>query len=91
MTPPTVVNKKTDKYDIFIGRPSEYGNPFIVGKNGNRERVIHLFRKYFLQKPNLDELLITLEGKRLGCFCKPEACHGDVLVELFIERFCNER
>ena len=23
-----------------------------------------------------------LKGKVLGCFCKPKACHGDVLVEL---------
>ena len=26
--------------------------------------------------------LISMKGKRLGCWCYPDACHGDVLLEL---------
>lgn len=89
--PPLVVNKKTDKFDVYIGRGSKWGNPFIIGKNGDRDKVISLYRRYILKQQHLLDALGELEGKRLGCFCKPEACHGDVLVELFKERFNNER
>jgi len=41
-----------------------------------------MFREYILQKPELLECLPELDGKILGCFCKPKACHCDVLAEL---------
>lgn len=31
-----------------------------------------------LRELTLDEL----KGKTLGCWCKPECCHGDVLINL---------
>jgi hypothetical protein len=78
-----VVNLRKEKYDVYIGRPSEWGNPF---QDGPRQENIENYRKYILTQPKLLVNLYKLKGKRLGCFCKPKACHGDVLVEL-IEQY----
>ena len=29
---------------------------------------------------------MELEGKELGCWCKPSPCHGDILIKLLKER-----
>jgi len=81
-----VVNKMVQEYDVFIGRPSKWGNPFVIGRDGTREEVIEKYRAYILKKPELLACLVELKGKTLGCFCKPLPCHGDVLVELIKER-----
>ena len=66
----------------YIGRPSKWGNPFVVGRDGTREEVVAKYRVYILQKPELLADLPELAGRELGCWCVPLACHGDVLVEL---------
>ncbi len=81
-----VVNCRRQRYDIYIGRPSKWGNPYVIGKDGNREDVIKKYRQYILRRPDLLAALPELVGKRLGCYCKPLPCHGDVLVELVKER-----
>jgi len=78
----TVVNKYKSDYDVYIGRPSKWGNPFIVGKDGTLEEVIAKYKNRLLKNKELMASLHELKGKRLGCFCKPKLCHGDVLVEL---------
>ncbi len=77
-----VVHCKKENYDIYIGRPSKWGNPFREGKDGTRKEVINKYRKYILSNKDLMNSLGELEGKILGCWCKPKACHGDILVEL---------
>jgi hypothetical protein len=77
-----VVHCKKEKYDVYIGRPSKWGNPFEIGKDGTRTEVIEKFRNYITSSPELLRQLPELEGKTLGCWCKPSPCHGDVLVEL---------
>lgn len=77
-----VVNCNTESYDIYIGRPSKWGNPFKIGKDGTRKEVIEKYRDYILSNKELMDSLHELEGKTLGCWCKPKACHGDILVEL---------
>ncbi len=76
-----VVNLRKEKYDVYIGRGSKWGNPFIMGKDGNREEVIEKYKKYITKSYLLNDLE-ELRGKILGCFCKPKACHGDILIEL---------
>ena len=76
-----VVNLRKNKYDVYIGRGSKWGNPFKIGRDGNREEVIEKYREYIMQSGLLSHLE-ELRNKTLGCFCKPLACHGDVLVEL---------
>jgi hypothetical protein len=78
-----VVNRKVEMFDVSIGRDSKWGNPFFIGAEGNtREAVIAKYRSYLLCRPDLLAALEELRGKRLGCFCAPAECHGDVLVEL---------
>lgn len=77
-----VVHCKKEKYDVYIGWPSKWRNPFIIGRDGTREEVIEKYREYIMQRPDLLSDLHKLKGKVLGCWCKPKPCHGDVLVEL---------
>lgn len=77
-----VVHCKKEHYDVYIGRPSKWGNPFAIGKDGTRKEVIEKYRQYILSNEKLMKDLPELEGKVLGCWCKPKACHGDVLKEL---------
>ena len=78
----TVVHCKKHPYDVYIGRPSKWGNPFAIGQDGTRDEVIEKYRQYILASPELMADLEELKGKRLGCWCRPLPCHGDVLVEL---------
>lgn len=81
--------------DVYIGRAcymggwmlaeSEWHNPFKVG-NYSRQQSIEKFEEYIRANSQLMARLGELEGKRLGCWCKPEACHGDVLVKLVEEQ-----
>lgn len=81
-----VVNKHTAAYDVYIGRGSVWGNPFIIGTDGSRVEVIAKYEAMLRQNEGLLSQLHTLTGKRLGCFCKPYTCHGDVLIKLMTER-----
>lgn len=84
-----VVHCKKEPYDVYIGRPSIWGNPF-SHKEGtkakcivdNREHAVELYRKHLMDNPKLLAKLPELKGKVLGCWCSPLACHGDVLAEL---------
>ena len=82
MTKTSVVHCKKSKYDIYIGRPSMWGNPFILGRDGNRDDVVDKYKDWIKGRPDLLERINTLRGKRLGCFCSPNRCHGDTLAEL---------
>lgn len=84
-----VVHCKKEKYDVYIGRPSKWGNPFshkddtkAKFKTATREEAVASFRTYLLTNPDLLAALPELRGKTLGCWCSPQACHGDVLLEL---------
>lgn len=76
-----VVHCRRSPYNVYIGRPSKWGNPFSIGPDGTREMVIEKYREY-LYKSGLIHDIEELRGKILGCWCKPKPCHGDVLVEL---------
>jgi len=81
-----VVNLRQEPYDIYIGRGGPWGNPFKISTRCSRAEVIEQYRAYITKRlasePELWGKLRALRGKRLGCFCKPLPCHGDVLVEL---------
>lgn len=97
----TTVDMRVSDYDIRIDRASEWGNPFHIGIDGSREEVIQKYKEWVIKQPHLMRGLKTLIGKRLGCWCSPNLCHGDVLVELidgivepegfdFFAEFANE-
>lgn len=84
---PRVLNKYTDfipAASVFIGRPSKYGNPFVIGQHGTRSEVIAMYRTW-LTPELIAEAQEELKGRDLVCFCSPKACHGDVLLELLRE------
>jgi len=85
-----VVHIHKEKYDVYIGRSGKgqdgyFGNPYVIGKDGTREDVIMAYSIYFEQRINRDPEFRTrieaLRGETLGCFCTPQACHGDVIAE----------
>jgi len=80
-----VVHCKKDSYDVYIGRPSKWGNPFAVGIDGTRQEVIDKYERYIRNKPELLNDLKELKGKVLGCWCAPQPCHGNVLIKLIEE------
>ena len=81
--PPTcVVNCRTEPCDVFIGRATKWGNPYRLGVDGNREEILRRYRRWIMRRPVLLRSLEELRGKRLGCICAPNPCHGDVLAEL---------
>ena len=71
---------------VYIGRGSKWGNPFRIGRDGSRSEVIAKYRRWLwaeIQAGRVDLAeLAALHGKTLGCWCAPEACHGDILSEL---------
>lgn len=79
------------KRDNTIPPPPEegcFGNPFYLKDPDNdreREIVINNYRAYFYNliehSPAFKDAVLSLKGKRLGCFCAPKPCHGDVIVE----------
>lgn len=77
-----VVHCKRAAHDVYIGRPSKWGNPFVIGRDGTRDDVIARYEAWLLEQPELLAALPELAGKTLGCWCAPRACHGDVLARL---------
>ena len=73
---------KRDAHDVHIGRPSKWGNPFVIGRDGARDDVTARYEAWLLEQPELVAALPELAGKTLGCWCAPRACHGDVLARL---------
>lgn len=87
-----VVHCKKEPYDVYIGRPSKWGNPFSHKENTiakykvkNKEEAIDAYHKWILNQPDLLNSLHELEGKTLGCWCAPSKCHGDILIKLMNE------
>lgn len=91
----TVVNKykvcMDDPDIVYIGRGSRWGNPYshkegtkAQVKVATREEAVDKYRKrlWLLIREGMvtKEMLLALDGKRLACYCAPQACHGDVLV-----------
>ncbi len=80
----TVVHLKRDaSWTVRIDRQTRWGNPFRVDVHGTRTEVIAAYRQWLWQQIkdktiSLEELA-GLHGEVLGCWCKPKACHGDVL------------
>lgn len=86
-----VVNLRVEPYDVYIGRPSKWGNPYthLHRKDtinvSSPEEAVQLYEEWIKEriqaepeKYDLDEL----RGKVLGCYCRPAICHGDVLARL---------
>lgn len=86
--PARVIHNKTGPFDsgldgVYIGRPGKWGNPFKVGKDGDRTAVIKKYARYLRENPKLIRMAQDeLRGRDLRCWCYPEACHGEVLIQV---------
>ncbi len=94
-----VVNLKAEPYDVYIGRSgrglvSKWGNPFRIGEHGDRKAVIAKYRVHLQDQISEGKItqadLLSLKGKTLGCFCKPQPCHGDVIAEAVMKAIEQE-
>jgi hypothetical protein len=82
---PQVLNKKihgVPKGAVYVGRPSKWGNPFQIGRDGDRDEVVTKFTQWFLMDSGLLGDLDELVGKDLVCWCAPERCHAEILLRL---------
>ena len=81
-----VVNGTAPAGSVAIGRGTVWGNPFIIGADGDRNTVVAKFYQYakwrLEREPNWLE---PLRGKDLACYCSPNACHGNAIVMLLVE------
>jgi hypothetical protein len=80
-----VLNKRTDKIPpdaVYVGRPSKWGNPFILSNKLPRHIAVNEYRRYLLNNLELMASLSELKGRDLVCWCAPLPCHADVLLEL---------
>jgi transcriptional regulator with XRE-family HTH domain len=89
LRPTVVVNLRKESFDVYIGRKGKgysgyYGNPFRVGSMPI-EQVLVRYREYFIKRiasdPEFKSRVLKLRGRRLGCFCVPNPCHGQIIVE----------
>jgi len=78
---------------IYVGRPTIWGNPFVVGRDGDADRCVELFkavlRMPFLRLPDgtdvrwNDLIKERLRGKHLACWCALDRpCHADILLQI---------
>ena len=77
----------------FPEKDSIWANPFKIGKHGDRSEVLKKYENYILQKiisDNLENDLLSLQGKNLGCWCFPEKCHGEILRDLISKKLSEK-
>ena len=81
----TTVGRVRESEGVYIGRPSPFGNPFVIGRDGDRDEVIRKYGEYFHDRIARDDMFALavkgLKGKTLLCHCHPRPCHGDVIAE----------
>lgn len=73
----------------YPSRDSIWANPYKITSDATRDVVLEKYEVYIRERlrtePELVQRLLSLEGKNLGCWCTPEACHGDILLKLINE------
>ncbi len=74
----------------FPPQDSIWSNPFKISGDMSRDDVLEKYRNYLAQKlednPKMIDELKKLKDKNLGCWCNPDKCHGDILIE-FINKY----
>lgn len=94
----TVINIKSGQpYDVYCGRAGRgqdgyFGNPFKLEPNQARGTTLSYFKSYFYDRLEKDIVfkhrVLQLKDKVLGCFCKPHACHCDIIID-YLDNPCN--
>ncbi len=90
----TLVHCQKEEYDVYIGRPSKWGNPYshlndtlAEFKVKSRKEALEKYKIWITKGEGkyLLNHLSELRGKRLGCWCHPKPCHGNILIQLIRE------
>ncbi len=80
------IGRNMSFYPVFKNlTKSKWNNPFSVKKYG-RDECLKMYENYIKESPLYDRLH-ELKNKELGCWCKPEGCHGDILIKLYNEKY----
>lgn len=81
---PQVFNKRTGAPQgaVYVGRGTKWGNPWHIGRDGTRARVVQRYREWAEQEPQASQIRAELRGKDLVCWCRPLLCRADVLLEI---------
>jgi len=85
ITLPRILNKHAQDIPAnatYIGRGSPWGNPFVIGRDGDRNEVVAKHAAWILTQRQLLARLHELRGRDLVCFCSPRHCHGETLRRL---------
>lgn len=87
-----VVHCKKEAFDVYIGRPGPWGNPFThlqvhatqaKFQVASRDEAVAKYEAWIIEQHDLvDKARLELKGKVLGCWCAPKSCHGDVLARI---------
>lgn len=81
-----IKNEETGKKERYPKQDSKFANPFKLKKGTSRDQVTEKYNMYLRNKIRKEEITLedlhNLKGKTLGCWCKPDKCHGDVLLEI---------
>ena len=91
MSETKVVNiRHGSKFDVYIGRASinrkgPWGNPHQISPRTSRDQAVNLYEDHLCRQITAGDKtrqdLLELQGKRLGCWCYPHRCHGDILAK----------
>lgn len=74
----------TKDQTLYVGRPTDYGNPFKIGPDGNRDDVIRKFTEWWLHDDRTalrKRAVIECRDKILLCWCFPDRCHANVIAD----------
>jgi hypothetical protein len=87
-----VSRRHAEPYDAYVGRPTRWGNPFKIGRDGDREECVRRYRDWLLsgeQHLLRERARAELRGKVLACWCAPAGginsaapellCHAQIL------------
>lgn len=94
-----VVHRSKKPYDVYIGRPSKWGNPFsheegtmAKFKVETRAEAIKRYEEWVRSQPEMMVMIKReLKSKVLGCWCSPRLCHGHVLAWIANEENNDEK
>ena len=73
---------ETPKDAVYVGRPGKWGNPFTIGRDGDRAAVLAKYEAWLRHQHHLLRDLHELRDRYLVCWCAPAPCHGDLLLRL---------
>ena len=83
---PKVYNKRAKNVPadaVYVGRPTKWGNPYVIGEDGTRAEVVRKYSILLDDNPEIkDAARDELRGKDLVCWCAPHLCHAEVLMEI---------